>query len=114
MFGSKAAIRKYQQTLPQALSERYGRAKQYTKGQIDTTINELNLNSKHIVYAYVLYCDINELEPAMFDDYELEQMHTTIASALKGSIFAKAMNSVLLKAGLSGGGFGDGGSGGGE
>ncbi|WP_440589749.1 DUF6559 family protein [Pseudoalteromonas pernae] len=54
MFGSKAAIRKYHQTLPLALSKRYGRAKQYTQGQVDTTIQVLNLNKRYAL----LFCTV--------------------------------------------------------
>ena len=56
MFGKKAAIRRYQQTLPRELSKRYGVLPQWTPHQVRATILELGLNRAYIDYAIYEFC----------------------------------------------------------
>lgn len=56
-----AAIKKYQQLLPDALARRYGGFPPYTPGQVERTVSELALNENYVEYACLLFCDAADL-----------------------------------------------------
>lgn len=114
MIGEGSAIRKYQKKLPVELSKRYGGSGSYTQAQVDITVKELGLSSKHIKFAYLMFCEQKEWDANFFSSDIIEKMNSAITAAVGGGIVAGPIEGIFGSTGGDGGGFGDGGGGGGE
>jgi uncharacterized membrane protein YgcG len=110
MFGKKAIVRKYKYKLAPALAKRYGRSATYTKGQVDTTVDVLGLNKKHIRYAYLMYCDAAIYNANIAPNESIETMRDTVNSVATTGVFGALFYSSLYSSGEYGSGD-DGGSG---
>lgn len=51
----KRAIKSYINSLGRDLAKRYGKAKEYTPGQVVKTVHDCGYNWRHICYAHALY-----------------------------------------------------------
>ncbi|AOT08727.1 DUF6559 family protein [Pseudoalteromonas luteoviolacea] len=109
MVGKKSAIRKYQSKLRPELSQRYGGSHLYTQAQVDIIIKELGLSERYIQYAYLMYCDINLINNARFQNESVESMNQTIAAAIGGGLIATSIDSIFFGGDSGDGGFGGGG-----
>lgn len=118
MFGKKSTIRKYKYKLRPLLAKRYGGSATYTKGQVDTTVEEMGFDKRHINYAYLMYCDVATYTANSPENESTESMNNTIASVSGVGIFGALFGSSYYSGGDDGGGsggdFGDGDSSGGD
>ena len=57
MLGKEAALKIYRKKLAKLLSQRYGASPTYTEGQVRTTIEEEQINTRYIKYAFLMYCE---------------------------------------------------------
>ena len=111
-FRKNRAIISYINELGKDLAKRYGKAKQYTPGQIVTTVHDCGYNWRHICYAHALY-----VSQKQFDKWHEEQgeicdylsMREEIAHDHYGGNVESMASSDF--AGASETGFSDGGSG---
>ncbi len=114
MFGKKSTIRKYKYKLRPALAKRYGGSANYTKGQVDTTVDEMGFDKRHIHYAYLMYCDVATYKANSPENESTESMNNIIASASGvGALFGSSYYGGGDDGG-SGGHFGGGDGGGGD
>ena len=95
MIGQSSAIRKYQKKLPTELSKRYGGSGPYTQAQVEKTIDDLGLNRRYIRYAYLMYCERENMDREIFTDDVVEKMNGAIAAAVSGGIVAAPMDALL-------------------
>jgi hypothetical protein len=117
MFGKKSTIRKYKYKLRPALAKRYGGSANYTKGQVDTTVDEMGFDKRHIHYAYLMYCDVATYKANSPENESTESMNNIITSVSGVSIFGALFGSSYYSGGDDGGsgsGFGGGDGGGGD
>lgn len=74
MFGKKSAIRKYLKVLPDELARRYGGSGPYTPAQVERTVLERNLSTRHIHYAWLLFCEREVLYREGIEDSTADKM----------------------------------------
>jgi len=75
------AIKSYVHRLGRDLATRYGKAKEYTPGQVVKTVQDCGYNWRHICYAHALYVSHKH-----FDKWHEEQGETCDYLAMREEI----------------------------
>ena len=63
------------------------------------------LSERYIRYAFLMYCDRQNLDRETFNDEMIEKMQGTIAAAVGGGIAAAPIHAIFGSADGGGGGF---------
>lgn len=111
LIGEKSAIRKYKLRLPSELSRRYGSGP-YTEAQVKSAVADLRLSSRHIQYAYLMYCQEEVLEQYGLVGEKVQSMLSSIAAVGTSGFAASIVDPIFSPSDGDGGGGFDGGGGG--
>ncbi len=78
------SIKSYIKDLTPSLCERYGYSKSFTKGQVDKTLEILNLNIEQIKFAYAMFLseeDFNNID-------EIDEAYSSLRHIVKEQYFS--------------------------